>query len=93
MASRLKLRSKWRGLGDRRLEQLLRGSVECLAVYLNLEQASEGKACFAGSMIADLTEAAREFGNRAYRYVHFEVVAIGQRLYVGRKHWTGTPPP
>ena len=61
---------------NQRLEQLHRGDVECVAAYLSLEQALAGNACFAVSMIADLAEAARVFGNRSYRYVHFEAGAI-----------------
>jgi hypothetical protein len=43
-------------------------------------------------MIADLAKAARVFGNRGYRYVHFEAGAIGQRLYVGAEAlgWNAT---
>jgi hypothetical protein len=43
-------------------------------------------------MIADLDEAARVFGNRAYRYVYFEAGAIGQRLYLGAEAlgWNAT---
>ena len=76
----------------RRLEQLHRGNVERVAAYLSLEQALAGNACFAVSMIADLAEAARLFGNRGYRYVHFEAGAIGQRLYVGAEAlgWNAT---
>jgi SagB-type dehydrogenase family enzyme len=77
---------------SRRLEQLHRGNVERVAAYLSLEQPLAGNACFAVSMIADLAEAARVFGNRAYRYVHFEAGAIGQRLYVGAEAlgWNAT---
>jgi SagB-type dehydrogenase family enzyme len=77
---------------SRRLEQLHRGNVERVAAYLSLEQALAGNACFAVSMIADLAEAARVFGNRGYRYVHFEAGAIGQRLYVGAEAlgWNAT---
>jgi SagB-type dehydrogenase family enzyme len=67
----------------RKLEQLHRGDVQGIAAYLSLEQALAGNACFAVSMIADLARAARVFGNRGYRYAHFEAGAIGQRLYVG----------
>jgi SagB-type dehydrogenase family enzyme len=75
-----------------KLEQLHRGNVERVAAYLSLEQALAGNACFAVSMIADLAEAARVFGNRGYRYVHFEAGAIGQRLYVGAEAlgWNAT---
>lgn len=77
---------------SRRLEQLHRGNVERVAAYLSLEQALAGNACFAVSMIADLAEAARVFGNRGYRYVHFEAGAIGQRLYIGAEAlgWNAT---
>jgi SagB-type dehydrogenase family enzyme len=77
---------------SRRLEQLHRGNVERMAAYLSLEQALAGNACFAVSMIADLAEAARVFGNRGYRYVHFEAGAIGQRLYAGAEAlgWNAT---
>jgi SagB-type dehydrogenase family enzyme len=77
---------------SRRLEQLHRGNVERVAAYLSLEQALAGNACFTVSMIADLAEAARVFGNRGYRYVHFEAGAIGQRLYVGAEAlgWNAT---
>jgi SagB-type dehydrogenase family enzyme len=77
---------------SRRLEQLHRGNVERVAAYLSLEQVLAGNACFAVSMIADLAEAARVFGNRGYRYVHFEAGAIGQRLYIGAEAlgWNAT---
>jgi len=77
---------------SQRLEQLHRGNVERVAAYLSLEQQLAGNACFAVSMIADLAEAARVFGNRGYRYVHFEAGAIGQRLYVGAEAlgWNAT---
>ena len=78
--------------GTRKLEQLHRGNVERVAAYLSLEQALAGNACFAISMVADLAAAARNFGNRGYRYVHFEAGAIGQRLYLGAEAlgWNAT---
>ena len=76
----------------RTLEQLHRGNVERVAAYLSLEQALAGNACFAISMVADLAAASRNFGNRGYRYVHFEAGAIGQRLYLGTEAlgWNAT---
>jgi len=76
----------------RNLEQLHRGNVERVAAYLSLEQALAGNACFAISMVADLAAAARAFGNRGYRYVHFEAGAIGQKLYLGAEAlgWNAT---
>ncbi len=78
--------------GTRTLEELHRGNVERVAAYLSLEQALAGNACFAISMVADLAAAARNFGNRGYRYVHFEAGAIGQRLYLGAEAlgWNAT---
>jgi nitroreductase len=42
-----------------------------------------GNACVAFSMVADLDRAALLYGDRGYRYAHFEAGAIGQRLYIG----------
>jgi SagB-type dehydrogenase family enzyme len=77
---------------NRKLEQLHRGNVERVAAFLSLEQPLAGNSCFTISMIADLAGAARAFGNRGYRYVHFEAGAIGQRLYVGAEAlgWNAT---
>ncbi len=80
----------------RQLERLHRwdqpASGQRVAAYLSLEQPLAGHACFAVSMIADLEAAARIFGNRGYRYVHFEAGAIGQRLYLGAEAlgWNAT---
>jgi SagB-type dehydrogenase family enzyme len=83
---------RWDG-SSRGLEELHRGNVERVAAYLSLEQALAGNACLAVSMVADLAAAAKIFGNRGYRYVHFEAGAIGQRLYLGAEalgwHATG----
>jgi len=77
---------------NRKLEQLHRGDVQRVAAFLSLEQALAGNSCFSVSMIAALGEAARVFGNRAYRYVYFEAGAIGQRFYLGAEAlgWNAT---
>jgi len=77
---------------NRNLEQLHSGNVQRVAAFLSLEQSLAGNSCFTISMIADLGEAARVFGNRGYRYVYFEAGAIGQRLYVGAEAlgWNAT---
>ena len=77
---------------NKKLEQLHRGNVQRVAAFLSLEQPLAGNSCFTVSMIADLGEAARVFGNRGYRYVYFEAGAIGQRLYVGAEAlgWNAT---
>jgi SagB-type dehydrogenase family enzyme len=82
---------RWDG-SSRSLEQRHRGNVERVAAYLSLEQALAGNACFAVSMIADLAKAAHRFGNRGYRYAHFEAGAVGQRLYLGAEAlgWNAT---
>jgi SagB-type dehydrogenase family enzyme len=82
---------RWDQAG-RKLEELHRGNVQRVAAFLSLEQALAGNSCFTVSMIADLGEAARVFGNRGYRYVYFEAGAIGQRLYIGAEalSWNAT---
>lgn len=76
----------------RKLELLHPGSVERVAAFLSLEQSLAGNSCFTVSMIANLAMAAQIFGNRGYRYVHFEAGAIGQRLYLGAEtlNWNAT---
>jgi SagB-type dehydrogenase family enzyme len=64
------------------LEQLRTGDQRIAAAGLSLGQFLAGNACVAFSMIGDLDRAARAFGDRGYRYVHFEAGAIGQRLYL-----------
>jgi SagB-type dehydrogenase family enzyme len=77
---------------SRKLAQLHRGNVQRVAAFLSLEQSLAGNSCFTVSMIAELADAARVFGNRGYRYVYFEAGAIGQRLYVGAEAlgWNAT---
>jgi SagB-type dehydrogenase family enzyme len=79
-------------LENRKLQQLHAGNVQRVAAFLSLEQSLAGNSCFTISMIADLGEAARVFGNRGYRYVYFEAGAIGQRLYLGAEAlgWNAT---
>lgn len=64
------------------LELVSAGDQRVAAAGLSLGQDLAGNACFAVSMIADLERAARLYGNRGYRYAHFEAGAIGQRLYL-----------
>jgi SagB-type dehydrogenase family enzyme len=53
-----------------------------VAAALSLGQDLAGNACQAFSMIDDFENATRLYGDRGYRYVHFEAGAIGQRLYL-----------
>jgi SagB-type dehydrogenase family enzyme len=64
------------------LEQLKSGDQRGAAVGLSLGQDLAGHACVTFSMIGDLDRAARTYGDRGYRYVHFEAGAIGHHLYL-----------
>jgi SagB-type dehydrogenase family enzyme len=79
---------QWNG----KLEPLHLADVQRVAAFLSLEQSLAGNSCFTISMIADLGEASRVFGNRGYRYAYFEAGAIGQRLYLGAEAlgWNAT---
>ncbi len=65
-----------------RLEKIKSGDQRVAAAGLSLGQDLAGNACVAFSMIGDLERAARAYGDRGYRYVHFEAGAIGHRLYL-----------
>jgi SagB-type dehydrogenase family enzyme len=64
------------------LEKIREGNQRLVAAALSLGQDLAGNACLAFSMIGDFENAARSYGDRGYRYVHFEAGAIGQRLYL-----------
>jgi SagB-type dehydrogenase family enzyme len=64
------------------LEQIKSGDQRVTAAGLSLGQNLAGNACVTFSMIGDLERAASAYGDRGYRYVHFEAGAIGQRLYL-----------
>jgi SagB-type dehydrogenase family enzyme len=64
------------------LELIKLGDQRVAAAGLSLGQDLAGNACVAFSMIADIERAARAYGDRGYRYAHFEAGAIGQRLYL-----------
>jgi SagB-type dehydrogenase family enzyme len=64
------------------LEQTKSGDQRVVAAALSLGQELAGNACVAFSMIGDLERAARSYGDRGYRYVHFEAGAVGHRLYL-----------
>ena len=65
-----------------RLEKIKSGDQRVAAAALSLNQDLAGNACVAFSMIGDLESATRAYGDRGYRYVHFEAGAIGHRLYL-----------
>jgi len=64
------------------LEKVKSGDQRVAAAGLSLGQDLAGNACVAFSMIGDLERAARAYGDRGYRYVHFEAGAVGHRLYL-----------
>jgi len=64
------------------LQQIKGGDQRVAAAGLSLGQDLAGNACVALSMIGDLRRAASAYGDRGYRYVHFEAGAIGHRLYL-----------
>ncbi len=64
------------------LELIKTGDQRVAAAGLSLGQDLAGNACVAFSMIADIDRAVRAYGDRGYRYVHFEAGAIGHRLYL-----------
>ena len=64
------------------LEQVKRGDQRVAAAGLSLGQDLAGNACVTFSMIGDLDRAAGTYGDRGYRYAHFEAGAIGHLLYL-----------
>jgi SagB-type dehydrogenase family enzyme len=64
------------------LEKIKEGDQRLIAAALSLGQDLAGNACLAFSMIADFENAAYIYGERGYRYVHFEAGAMGQRMYL-----------
>ena len=64
------------------LKQIKSGDQRVAAAGMSLGQGLAGNACVAFSMIGNLDGAARTYGDRGYRYVHFEAGAIGQALYL-----------
>jgi SagB-type dehydrogenase family enzyme len=64
------------------LEKIKEGDQRLVAAALSLGQDLAGNACLAFSMIGNFENAARLYGDRGYRYVHFEAGAIGQRMYL-----------
>jgi SagB-type dehydrogenase family enzyme len=64
------------------LEEIRKGDQRLAAAALSLGQDLAGNACVAFSMVGDFENATRFYGDRGYRYVHFEAGAIGQRMYL-----------
>ena len=65
-----------------RLELMKSGDQRVVAAGLSLGQDLAGNSCITFSMIGDLERAAELYGDRGYRYVHFQAGAIGHRIYL-----------
>ncbi len=70
----------WRA--SQTLERIKSGDQRLISAALSLKQDLAGNACVAFSMIGEMERATRSYGDRGYRFVHFEAGAIGQRLYL-----------
>jgi SagB-type dehydrogenase family enzyme len=65
-----------------RIQQIKPGDQRLVAAALSLGQDLAGNSCVTFSMIGDFEKATQMYGDRGYRYVHFEAGAIGQRMYL-----------
>ena len=70
------------GLYTQDLRLVKPGDQRVAAAGLSLGQDLAGNSCVTFSMTADLAAVHRAYGDRAYRFVHWEAGAIGQRLYL-----------
>jgi len=69
-------------LNSGELHLVREGDQRVVAAALSLGQELAGNSCFTVSFVADVGRAAAQFGDRAYRFVHHEAGALGQRLYL-----------
>ncbi len=65
-----------------RLERIKLRDQRLVAAALSLGQDLAGNSCVTFSMIGNFEKATQIYGDRGYRYVHFEAGAIGQRMYL-----------
>lgn len=68
---------------NKKLLMLSRGDVQYVAKELSLNQDIAGDSSFAISFISDFDYALQTYGDRGYRYIHYESGFIGQALYLG----------
>jgi SagB-type dehydrogenase family enzyme len=64
------------------LQQVKWGDQRLTSAGLSLGQNLAANACVCFSMIGDLNRAADHYGDRGYRYVHFEAGAVGHAFYL-----------
>jgi SagB-type dehydrogenase family enzyme len=62
---------------------LSRGDMRNTAKELSLNQDIAGDSAFAVSFISNFDFALRKYGDRGYRYIHYEAGFLGQALYLG----------
>lgn len=62
---------------------LSRGDMRHTAKELSLNQDIAGDSAFAVSFISNFDFALRKYGDRGYRYTHYEAGFLGQALYLG----------
>ncbi|MCF6155387.1 MAG: SagB/ThcOx family dehydrogenase [Candidatus Brocadia sp.] len=70
-------------IGNKRLCLLSSGDMQYVAKELSLNQDIAGDSSFAISFISNFDYALQTYGNRGYRYIHYEAGFMGQALYLG----------
>jgi SagB-type dehydrogenase family enzyme len=67
---------------NKKLSLLSRGDVRYIAKELSLDQDIAGNSAFAISFISNFDYALKKYGDRGYRYIHYEAGFLGQALYL-----------
>ena len=68
---------------NQKLLLLSRGDMQHVAKELSLNQNIASDSAFAISFISNFDYALNTYGNRGYRYIHYEAGFLGQALYLG----------
>ena len=68
---------------NKKLFLLSRGDMQHVAKELSLNQDIASDSAFAISFISNFDYALNTYGNRGYRYIHYEAGFLGQSLYLG----------
>ncbi|MCF6158483.1 MAG: SagB/ThcOx family dehydrogenase [wastewater metagenome] len=68
---------------DKRLFPVAKGDMRYIAKELSLNQDIAGDSAFAVSFISNFDYALEKYGERGYRYIHYEAGLMGQALYLG----------
>ncbi|MDN3513958.1 MAG: SagB/ThcOx family dehydrogenase [Candidatus Brocadia sp.] len=70
-------------VANKSLRMLSRGDMQRVAKELSLNQDIACDSSFAVSFVSNFDYALRIYGNRGYRYIHYESGFMGQALYLG----------